>query len=128
MRPSTLRTRAIYALAAGMLAASGPAFAQQGGAPADAQSVQIAPVTDAEVGQFIEANRKVVEIANTMTLELENATTPEDANAIQAQAEEKMVARIEEEGLTADRYTQIALLAQTDPEFLAKLQNAASGG
>lgn len=128
MRSKSIRARTAAAIGAGLLLASGTALAQQADAPPADQTAEIAPVTDAEVSQFVSANRKVVEIANTMTLELENASTPEDASAIQAEAEEKMVARIEAEGLTADRYTQIAMLAQTDPEFLAKLQAAASGG
>jgi len=128
MQSTTLRKRTISAIAAGMLFASGAAIAQTADAPAEAQTVEIAPVSDAEVSQFIEANRKVVEVANAMTLEIEQAPDPEAASTIQAQAEERMVAQIEAEGLTANRYTEIALLAQSDPAFLAKLQTAASGG
>lgn len=129
MASNTFRTRAIAAVAAGMLMASGAALAQGAGAPAAAQQqIEIAPVSDTEMAQFIEANRKVVELANEMVLERQNASTPYDAEAIEAEAEERMIAQIEEEGLTAGRYTQIVVLAETDPAFLAKLQAVASGG
>ena len=123
-----IRKRTIAAVASGMLMASGAAFAQGAGAPAAQQQVEIAPVSDTEMSQFIEANRKVVELANEMTLEAQNASTPDEAQAVQAEAEERMIAQIEQEGLTADRYTQIVVLAETDPAFLARLQDAAGGG
>lgn len=128
MSSITIRTRAIALVASAMLATSGAAIAQQAIAPEAPQQVEIAPVSDTEISQFVSANRKVVEIANTMTLEIENAETPDAAQNIRARAEDEMVAHIESEGLTADRYSQIALLAQNDPAFLAKLQDAARGG
>ena len=128
MKFGKIRVRVMSALASGALLASGAAVAQQAGAPPAQQQVEIAPVSDTELKAFVAANRKVVEVANDMTVKLQEAPDQDSANTIQADAEQKMTARIEEEGLTADRYTEIALLAQSDPAFLAKLQEAASGG
>ena len=114
------RARALSALLALSALGGGAALAQKAGAPAAATT--IAPVTDAEATKFVAANKKVTEVANSMTLELQAAKTEADAAAIQAKAEKQITAAIQKEGITPKRYTEIIQLAETDAATLAKLR------
>jgi low affinity Fe/Cu permease len=114
-----LRIRAASALfALSVMAGAGAALAQT----ADAPAVAIAPLSDAEATKFVAANKKVAEVANSMTIELQGAASEEDAAAIQAKAEKRIVAAIQKEGITPTRYTEIIRLAETDAATLAKLR------
>ena len=114
------RARAFSALLALSALGGGVALAQKADAPAAAAA--IAPVTDAEATKFVAANKKVTEVANSMTLELQAAKTEADAAAIQAKAEKQITAAIQKEGITPKRYTEIIQLAETDAATLAKLR------
>lgn len=98
-----------------------------GDVPAQTMPAEIAPVSDAEVKQFVAANLQVSEVAVKMNTELQAATDAGAANAIQEKAEQEMVAVIQKEGLTPTRYTEIIQMAQADPALLAKLQAEAGG-
>lgn len=110
-----IRTRAIAALLAMSLMTGGAALAQ-------GADTAIAPVSDAEAAQFVAANRNVIEVANSMTVELRAASSEEDAATIRAEAEKQMVAAIQKEGITPQRYTEIIRLAETDQATLDKLR------
>ena len=114
------RARALSALLALSALGGGAALAQKADAPAAATT--IAPVTDAEATKFVAANKKVTEVANSMTLELQAAKTEADAAAIQAKAEKQITSAIQKEGITPKRYTEIIQLAETDAATLAKLR------
>lgn len=114
------RARALSALIALSALGGGAALAQTTGAPAPAAT--IAPVTDAEATKFVAANKKVTEVANSLTVELNAAKSEEDAAAIQAKAEEQITSAIQKEGITPKRYTEIIQLAETDEATLAKLR------
>ena len=83
---------------------------------------QIEPVTDAEISQFVAANEAVSEIAAEVTPQLKAASDEAAAKELQADAQEQMIAAINEEGLSADRFTQIAQMAQMDAELATKLR------
>lgn len=119
MPMNKLRTRAASVLLAlSVLTGAGAAMAQTADPPAAA----IAPVSDVEATRFVAANKKVTEVANSMTVELQGAASEEDAAAIQAKAEKQIVAAIQKEGITPTRYTEIIRLAETDAATLAKLR------
>ncbi|MFN7164600.1 MAG: DUF4168 domain-containing protein [Hyphomonas sp.] len=114
----TIRTRAIPALLALSLMTGGAALAQGAGTPPAA----IAPVSDAEAAKFVAANRKVTEVANTLSAQLKGAASEADAAAILAKGEQQMVAAIQAEGITPKRYTEIIQLAETDQATLDRLR------
>lgn len=106
---------------------TGFAHAQETAAPPAAEQAatpQIAPVTDAEVTKFVEANEDVSVIAKEMTAELESAETEEQAKVVQSDARQKMVAAVEANGLSATRFTEIAQLAQTDADTNQRVRAA----
>ena len=79
-------------------------------------------MTDAEISQFVAANEAVSEIAAEVTPQLKAASDEAAAKELQADAQEQMIAAINEEGLSADRFTQIAQMAQMDAELATKLR------
>ncbi|WP_084398514.1 DUF4168 domain-containing protein [Henriciella aquimarina] len=132
MALTTLRARTTALLAAAALSTAGAAVAQQatqstqGDANAQAQ-VQIEPVTEAEINKFVAANNQVSTIATEANAELQAAEDKAAAQEIQASAQEKMIAAIQEEGLTAQRFTEIVQLAQADEELANKLRAKMEG-
>lgn len=113
-----IRTRAMSALLALSVIGGGAALAQT---PVTAPG-KIAPVSDAEAEKFVAANKKVTEVANTLSVELKSATSEADAAAILAKGEKKMAAAIQSEGITPARYTEIIRLAESDQVTLDKLR------
>ncbi|WP_169711826.1 DUF4168 domain-containing protein [Henriciella litoralis] len=125
----TLRAPTIAAFAAATACFGGAAVAQQANEAPAAQpgQVQIEPVTDAEISQFVAANQQVGEIATEANAELQAAEDQAAAQTLQAEARQDMIAAIKDEGLTAERFTQIAQLAQMDADFAARLRAEMSG-
>ena len=112
------------------LVAGGAAVAQQATpAPAQTQQAQptIEPVTDAEVSKFVAANDEVSAIAAEVVPQLKAAEDDATAKELQASAQKQMVSAIQEEGLTPQRFTQIAQMAQMDPDLAAKLRAEMNG-
>ena len=126
-----LKTRLLTAAAAAgatVFMAAG-AIAQQPAqtTPAPMTTEDIAPVTDTEVDSFLAANTEVTEISSTANAELETATDQAAAEEIQIDANTRIVAAIEAEGLTTQRYTEIIMLAQQDSEFADRLMSEMDG-
>ncbi len=124
-------TGAAAAMAAATVLAGGAATAQQS-APAQSQpapqaQMQVEPVTDTEVSQFVAANEEVGAIAAEVTPKLKAAEDKATAQELQKSAQQRMIAAIQDEGLTAQRFTQIAQLAQMDQELAAKLRAEMNG-
>lgn len=119
----TLTTLAI----AVALGTSSAAFAapQQGNAAAQAPMQQQAPeidVSDEQLEQFVDAMTAVQEISGKYTEQFQSAETAEDAQAIQQQAQEEMIAAVNDSGLSADEYNTIVQAVQTDEELRARMQ------
>ncbi|MEM5516050.1 DUF4168 domain-containing protein [Henriciella sp. AS95] len=122
-----LISKALTSVAAVALMGAPAAFAQ-GTAPAtEAAPQQVAPVTDTEVTQFVAANEKVGSIAADMNEDLSGDETKAELAELQESAQTQMIAAIEEEGLTAGRFTQIMQLAQTDPDVNARVVSEMDG-
>ncbi len=119
----TIRTQTVAAMLALSVLGGGAALAQ---APETAPA-SIAPVTDAEATKFVAANKKVTEVANTLTVELQAAASETDAAAILVKGEQQMVAAIQAEGITPKRYTEIIQLAETDQATLDRLRAKLGG-
>jgi len=120
-------------MASTMLAAgaSAPVLAQEGGAtmqqPAPADS---ASVTDEQITAFIAAAQGVNMIAQTYQPQLEAAESEEAAMAVQQEAQDQMMAAVEQSGLSLEDYNAIAAGVQTDPELAERInaQAAAAQG
>ncbi|GGB75010.1 DUF4168 domain-containing protein [Henriciella pelagia] len=122
----TLISKALTSVAAVAMMGAPAALAQA--TPAQqAAPQQAAPVTDTEVTQFVAANAKVGTIAADINSGLSGEETEAELAELQQSAQTKMIAAIEEEGLTAGRYTEIMQLAQTDPEVNARVVSEMDG-
>lgn len=122
MTSSKIRMRYVSAAAAMVFLVGGASYAQQAEQPAQTAQAAISPVSDAEVTQFVAANKKITEVANKASAELQAASDETVAAAIQTKAEQDIVIVIEKEGLTAARYQEIIVLAENDETTLAKLR------
>ncbi len=110
-------------------AAAAPALAQQGQAqPAQQPPMQQAApdvtVDDAEIDTFVDAAVAVQETAAEWQAKLQSAGGQEEAMQIQQQAQAAMEAEIEASGMSTQRYNEIAMAAEADPELAARLQAA----
>ena len=98
-----------------MAQASDPAQQQYGGAPE--QQAAAAPVSDADLQNFVEAANEVSEIRDDFTGRLEGVESQEEAQALQLEAQEKMVEAVEASGIDVTQYNEIATRLQADPEL-----------
>lgn len=103
-------------------AVSGAAFAQAQQQPG-AQQQQMEPVSEEEVRQFANAEKKIAAISQKWQQEIETVETQEAAEQIQQQAQSEMITAIEQEGLTVQRYNEIYAQAQTDPELAEQIRS-----
>lgn len=122
-------TASALALALGAAYAAPAALAQQQppqqqGMPAQ-QQPEIAPVSDEEIWQFVRAVDDVSEIVEDMRPQLESANGQEEAQMIQQAAQAQMVEAVESQGLTAQRYNEINMAAQADPELGQRISQIA---
>lgn len=92
-------------------------------APVTAQEIQpeqqaepTTDVSDGELESFAHAHLQVLEIQNQMNADVQGAENAQEAQAIQQQAGERMVAAIESQDLTPDRFTQIVEAINSDPQ------------
>lgn len=110
-------------------AATACAFAFGGAAVAQgqppAQQQQAAPVTDEEIQQFAEADKKLVTISEKWMPKLQAAESTEEAEKMQMDAQTEMTQAIEAEGLSVQRYNEIYAAAQADPDLAARIQASA---
>lgn len=103
--------------------ATSAAVAQEG-APAQAPMEQqaAAPISDADLEKFVEAESKVAEIRDEFTQKLNEAEDQEQAQALQLEAQEKMMEAVGEVGIEVPVYNEIATRIQSDPELQQRAQ------
>lgn len=123
-------TASALALALGAAYAAPAAMAQQQpppqqqGMPAQ-QQPQIEPVSDEEIWQFVRAVDDVSEIVEDMRPQLDAANGQEEAQMIQQAAQAQMLEAVESHGLTPQRYNEINMAAQSDPELGTRISEIA---
>ena len=81
----------------------------------------VSTVSATEIEQFASAVAKIGQVNNNLEQQVADAQTTEEKMAIQNQAAPIYVQIIEAEGLTVDRYNQIASLSQADQELADKI-------
>ncbi|MGM8933838.1 DUF4168 domain-containing protein [Pseudomonas neustonica] len=92
--------------------------AQQGYGTAQAA----APVSEADLEKFVNAEKKVNEIREELTQGLSSAGDQQEAQQMQMGAQKDMVEAIEGEDLDIPRYNEIASRMQTDMELRQRAQ------
>lgn len=92
--------------------------AQQGFGQAQAA----APVSEAELEKFVNAEQKVNDIRTELTEDLSSAGDQQEAQQLQMGAQKEMVEAIEDEDLDIPRYNEIASRMQTDMELRQRAQ------
>lgn len=126
---STLKTAlAGSAAAALMLAGASPAFAQEAqSAPTQLQQqmADAKPVTDAEIDTFITATMEVQAIVQQWQPKLKEAQGTQTAATVQQEMQAELKAAVEDEGMTAQRYNQIYVMASQDEALATRIQEAA---
>lgn len=90
--------------------------------PAAAQE-QAADFTDAELQSFADAVITVRAIGQTYQPKLEAAETEAAKEAVREEATAEMTEAIKDEGVTVERYTQIATAARSDPELASRISD-----
>ncbi|GAA5172691.1 MULTISPECIES: DUF4168 domain-containing protein [Halomonadaceae] len=115
-------------LSAGMVSA--PAMAQQSGDnAAQQQTQQAAPsaedFTDEQLQQFADASQEIAAISQDYTQRLQQAEDQSKQQEIRKEANDKMVAVVEDSGLTVETFNAIGQTVQQDPELMKKVQGMA---
>ncbi len=109
----TRKLKGFLAAAAVSLGLTGPvALAQTTGAVPPAPEVM--QPTEQQIEQYASAAQQVALIAAEYQPKLESATTEEQRLQIMQDADEEMVAKVEERGLSVEDYNGISLAVQRD--------------
>lgn len=82
-------------------------------------------IDEQQLEAFVVARAEVQEIQQEYTQRLQATEGNEQAAELQAEAQEKMVSAVENEGLSVQEFNQIADAAQNDPEVREKVQEMA---
>jgi hypothetical protein len=90
-------------------------------APDAAREQAASPYSDTELKAFVGAALDVVRIKDTYTPLLEAATTPEQEMMVKQQASQEMTQAVESKGLSVDRFQEILVSAQADPELAQRI-------
>lgn len=118
-------------LSAGMVSA--PAMAQHNGDKGDnaaqQQTQQAAPTaqdfTDEQLQQFADASQEIAAISQDYTQRLQQAEDQSKQQEIRQEANDKMVAVVEDSGLSVETFNAIGQTVQQDPELMKKVQGMA---
>lgn len=127
MRHNKLTKLGLAAAICAMTAAPGLAMAQAANQdPAQAQDQYHAPgdagdVSDEKLRSYVKATGKLYQIDTEWQPKLQGATDQERA-AMEREIQTRMVAVVEQEGLSVNEYNEIARAVQSDPELQEKAQ------
>ena len=106
-------------LSASAVMAQNSAPAQVNTAPAQQQQ---AATSDAELKKLMTASVEISKIREEYTERFNNTKDQPIAQQLQEEAQEKMLGAVEDAGLDADSYIQLAERIQTSPELQARIQ------
>lgn len=112
-----------FLFAGGSALAQGPTQPEAGQGSMLEQQPQVAPVTDGEIDLFIEAAGKVTELHETAQEQMAATQDEAQIEALNMETERNMRTEIERTGLTVDRYREIFVAYQSDPEVNQKVAN-----
>lgn len=129
MRFPTHTILAPGAVALGMILASGTAFAgsqdnitvAQAAPMQGAEQAPAAPVSDAEIDQFISAATEIQVLHEDAQSKISAVEDETQAAALREETERSMQSAIEESGLTIQRYQEIFVAYQSNPQVNEKV-------
>lgn len=98
-----------------------PQQSQPGAAPAQQQKA--APVSDGDLKKFVDASEDVAKIRDEFSQKLNNADDQEKAQQLQQEAQDKMLNAVQESGLDAMKYNEIATQIQADPQLQQRAES-----
>jgi hypothetical protein len=98
-----------------------PAQAQQP-PPAAQPQLTSQDVSDEELEQFVDAYEDVEVIRIELGKKMANAQDPNVANQLQQEANKKMVAAVQNNGLDPDRYNALSSAVSTDKQLMGRFQ------
>lgn len=116
---SRLSRGALTAVATAFLLVFGSGVLQAQQQPGQQQDIE---VDEQELQTFTEAHIEIEELRSEMQARMQDAEGREEAQQIQQQTNQQMIAIIEEEDLTAERYSQIASAINQDAELRERFQ------
>ncbi len=100
----------------------GAALAGATGGEALAQAAAATNFSDAKLGSFIDAAKKIDGLIVDWNPKIAAAKTPEDKQKAMAEAEAEAIKAIEKtKGITVDEYRQIGEAARKNPDLAARL-------
>src|SRR5690625_201153 len=114
-----LSTAVLFAVTLGTASALSYAQSTPPAAPAAPEVVQ---PTDEELERYIGAAQKVAAVAQEYQPQLEQASDDAARQQIMQEADEKMVAAVEEDGFSVEEYNGISLAIQQDAELRNKVE------
>lgn len=94
-------------------------------AAAPAPAAQQVEVSDEQVKEFTKVYQEVSAISQAYQGQLQATNDPEEVAAISQQANEEMVAVVEQSQLSVEEYNQYAMLLQQDKDFQKKFMEHA---
>lgn len=116
-------------LTAGLISA--PAMAQQESTTqqqAQAATATAQDFTDEQLQQFADASQEIAVISQDYTERLQSEQDQAAQQEIRVEANEKMVAVVEESGLDVETFNAIGQAIQQDPELMKRVQSMAQNG
>lgn len=84
--------------------------------------------TDEQLQQFADASQEIAVISQQYTERLQSEQDQAAQQEIRVEANEKMVAVVEESGLDVETFNAIGQAIQQDPELMQRVQAMAQGG
>lgn len=103
---------------------SAPALAApQAQTAAPQQAAQAQVISDSMLEKFVAAMGEVRAISNSYAEEFQSAEDAEQAQAIQQEAQQEMIAAVNDSGLTPEEYNTIVQRVQQDEALRARLES-----
>lgn len=109
------------ALVAAILALAAPAVAAPEGGPTPPAAAQTRP-DDRELSNFVAAFVRLIGVQHGYMMLVQQEEDPSRLEAMKAQAMVDMTEAIERDGLSIDRYNQIAVAVRDDPQLQGRVE------
>ncbi|WP_110619743.1 DUF4168 domain-containing protein [Thioalkalivibrio sp. ALE21] len=104
--------------------AQGGAPPEGGGAPMQQEAPEV-DLSDEDIDTFVEAFVGVQEVREDFSQRLQEAEDETEAQQMQQEAQDEMVAAVEDAGMTVEEYNEVAMALQNDPELMQEVQQQA---
>lgn len=83
---------------------------------------QAIEVTDSALKNFVAASQEIEQIRDEYTVKINNVESQEQAQHLQMEAQQKMVEKVENTGISVADYNQIAMQLRTDANLQQRFE------